>query len=78
MKDPFLALWGLIEQLGFTWTYQDGTNITVELELTWEAYVKVVSSWATALPSAWGSGLDGFGHWLQLMHCACLLLKSKV
>jgi len=32
----------------------------------------------TALLTAWGSGSDGFGHWFQLMCCACLLSKSSI
>ena len=37
-----------------------------------------VSGHATSLLSAWGLGLEGFRHWLQLMCCACLYSKSKV
>ena len=31
----------------------------------------------TNCPTAGGSGLEGFRHWLQLMCCACLLLRSE-
>ena len=36
-----------------------------------------VSGHVTSLLSAWGLGLEGFRHWLQLMCCACLYSKSK-
>ena len=41
MKDTYLTVWELMERSGFTWIEQHGANITVESELTWEAYVKV-------------------------------------
>ena len=36
-----------------------------------------VSGGHTLLPIAWGLGSEGFGYWLQLMHCTCLLLRSE-
>ena len=50
MKDTYLAVRGLMEQSGITWTEHDGVNITVESESTWEAYVKVCSTHPTVLP----------------------------
>ena len=50
MKDTYLAVQGLMEQSGFTWTEHDGANIIVESESMWEAYVKVCSTHPTVLP----------------------------
>src|SRR5882672_4670625 len=36
-----------------------------------------VSSGCTALLTTWGLGSEGFGHWLQLMCCTYLLMKSE-
>ena len=36
-----------------------------------------VSSGHTALPTTWGLGMEGFRHWLQVMHCTYLLTKSE-
>ena len=41
MKDTYSIVRGLMEQSGFAWNENDGANISVEAESTWEAYVKV-------------------------------------
>ena len=41
MKDTYYIVCELIEQLEFTWNKDNGANISVEAESTWEAYVKV-------------------------------------
>ena len=40
-------------------------------------FLMIVSGGHTGLPTAWASGLKCFGPWIELMCCACLLLRTE-
>jgi len=61
----FLARWNEYEKKMVTYNRNSNINSTP------------LSPGVTLHLTAWGLGLEGFGHWLQLMCCAHLLLRSE-